>query len=44
MLKTLPPTLGNYANSEPRSVVGMDDAIMHKDPRVRTGIKAVGAS
>jgi len=40
---TLVPTLGGYANGEPCSVVMMDNAIIHKDPRVRTVIEAAGA-
>ena len=40
---TLVPTLGSYANGEPRSVVVMDNATVHKDPRVRVAIEAAGA-
>jgi len=39
----LAPQLGNYALGEPRSVVVMDNARIHKDPRVRQLIEATGA-
>ena len=39
----LVPTLGCYELGEPRSVVVMDNARIHKDPRVRQLIEAAGA-
>jgi hypothetical protein len=39
----LVPTLGRYLLQEPRSVVVMDNASTHKDPRVIEAIEAVGA-
>jgi hypothetical protein len=39
----LVPTLGNYDRGEPRSVVVMDNATIHKDPRVLEAIAATGA-
>ena len=38
----LVPCLGNYEQGEPRSVVIMDNALIHKDPRVRALIEATG--
>ena len=37
------PVLGNYSKLEPRSVVVLDNASLHCDPRVRTLIEGVGA-
>ena len=37
------PQLGSYARGEPRSVVIMDNASIHKDPRVVQLIEAAGA-
>ena len=37
------PTLGNYANCEPKSIVVMDNASTHMDTRVAELIKATGA-
>ena len=39
----LVPQLGNYTRGEPRSVVVMDNATIHKDPRVQALIEATGA-
>ena len=37
------PTLGNYERGEPRSVVVMDNARVHKHPRLLELIRSVGA-
>lgn len=39
----LGPTLGNFQQEEPRSVVVLDNAPIHKDPRVVAAIEATGA-
>jgi len=37
------PTLGRYDLGQPRSVVILDNATIHKDPRVLDLIEAAGA-
>lgn len=37
------PVLCKHVNNEPRSVVVMDNASIHKDDRVRTAIESLGA-
>lgn len=37
------PTLGHCATNRPRSIVVMDNASIHKDPRIKTAIEAAGA-
>jgi len=43
VIESLIPTLGNFERGEPRSVVVMDNAPIHKDPRIVAAIEESGA-
>lgn len=41
---SLCPTLGHSASNQPRSIVVMDNATIHRDDRIQAAIEAVGAT
>jgi hypothetical protein len=43
VVEFLIPTLGNFQQGDARSVVVMDNAPIHKDPRIQAAIEAAGA-